>query len=244
MKIKRAERKEWQYRVLFIANILLVIMIVFLTYMGGFFSRVLPFKCGGGYSYLDNSQYLAGVSMYDITEREDAKIIFAGDSLTARGNFEEFFDERDIINRGIGSDISEGLYNRIDQIILLKPKKVFIMIGINDISEDILLEDTLYYVSEICKAIKKSNSDTEIYIQSVLPTVSGDIKQKKKIIELNQEYSILCDMDEKMFFVDLYTLFLNDKNEVNSELYSPDGVHLNGNGYKVWVDSISEFINY
>lgn len=48
MKIKRAERKEWQYRVLFIANILLVIMIVFLTYMGGFFSRVLPFKCGGG----------------------------------------------------------------------------------------------------------------------------------------------------------------------------------------------------
>lgn len=46
-----------------------------------------------------------------------SEIIFLGDSITARGRFEEFFPGIFLLNRGIGSDTSKGVLNRISEVI-------------------------------------------------------------------------------------------------------------------------------
>ena len=194
-------------------------------------------------SYLDNPQYNARFSMFEISKRDSAKIVFAGDSITAFGNFNEFFNEKDIVNRGIGSDVSEGLYNRIDQIIELRPKMVFIMIGINDIKENVAIDQTKQYCKLTCEKIKNELPNTQIYLLSILPTMTADEQQVNNICSINKWYELYCRDNQQIEYVNLYPLYLDDLGKPNESLYSKDGVHLNGDGYKVWVEAVSTYID-
>lgn len=55
----------------------------------------------GSYSYSDNPQYDANLTMFKFIDG-DADVVFSGDSITANGRFSEFFPEENVMNRGIG----------------------------------------------------------------------------------------------------------------------------------------------
>ena len=62
------------------------------------------------------------------------KIVFLGNSITeSGGDWNKRFGTKNIVNRGIGGDITEGVIVRIQEIIHFKPLAVFLLIGINDI---------------------------------------------------------------------------------------------------------------
>ena len=62
------------------------------------------------------------------------KIVFLGNSITeGGGNWNTRFDVNNIVNRGISGDITEGILDRLEEIIYYKPIAVFLLIGINDI---------------------------------------------------------------------------------------------------------------
>ena len=42
--------------------------------------------------------------------------------------------------------------------------------------------------------------------------------------------------------IDLHSLFLNDNGEMNTSL-SDDGIHLNKNGYSIWIDKVKPLID-
>ena len=59
------------------------------------------------------------------------RIIFIGNSITEGGkNWSEKFNIPNIRNRGISGDVTDGVLERLDEIIFFKPKAVFILIGI------------------------------------------------------------------------------------------------------------------
>lgn len=191
------------------------------------------------YDYHTNSQYNAYVSMFSLYQGK-TDVIFAGDSLTARGNFGEFFEDISLLNRGIGSDISAGLLARTDEIIAHQPSKVFIMIGINDIARGIDKKVTRNNISEIIKKIQISLPDCQIYIESVLPTLTG--KYEGEIILLNKELQDAA-LKSECIYIDIYAYFLDGNGEVISNKISVDGIHLNGEGYKTWVETIEQYVN-
>lgn len=190
-----------------------------------------------GYCYLQNSQYEAYTSMFELSVVSHAKIVFVGDSITARGCFQEFFTEREIVNRGIGSDVAEGIYNRIDQIIKLRPEKIFIMVGVNDVYKAIDIEESIQFVRLTCEKIHYELPNTKIYIQSVLPT--SDREYEESIRNLNEGYKQLSD-ELGIEYIDLYPLYAYD-GEQKTELFC-DGTHLNGSGYLLWINSIRDYI--
>ena len=62
------------------------------------------------------------------------KIVFLGNSITeAGGDWNVRFGTSNIVNRGISGDMTEGVLNRLDEIIHYKPIALFLLIGINDI---------------------------------------------------------------------------------------------------------------
>lgn len=174
--------------------------------------------------------------MFELFNR-DAKIIFAGDSITARGRWEEFFRDQDVLNRGIGSDITEGLYYRIDEVISHHPEKVFIMVGINDIGQNIPLEESIEFYEKIIDKIIVGLPECEIFIQSVLPVTTIELSP---IYAFNEELKKLS-WKYNIDYIDLFSSFLIDGN-VNNSLLSADGVHLNGIGYAVWIDLIRNLL--
>lgn len=188
------------------------------------------------YSYLSNPQYDACLSTFEMNNNE-TDVIFVGDSITACGRFDEFFPDVELLNRGIGSDTVEGVFNRIDEVLSHKPKKIFFMIGINDISKGIPKESSMEYYKKTIRTIKDKTPDCDLYIESVLPTTTVDIES---ISSFNTDLRILCK-NEDVVYIDIYSKCIhNDK--IDTSLLSSDGVHLNGNGYQKLIMTINEYI--
>jgi len=165
------------------------------------------------------------------------QIVFLGNSITEGGkDWNEKFGVVGISNRGISGDSTDGVIARLNEIIHFSPKAIFLLIGINDIYNE-LTPSTDYVANNILKIIKRINHElpeTKIFLQTILP-VEKEV-YKNKIIEVNGMIKTFVSQS-KFEIIDLYSIFVNKEGKMNKEL-SYDGVHLNDKGYSVWVDHI------
>lgn len=229
----------WRLLACFSLSVNLLITIVLLPKI----LNKMNIYAGGGaekeHDYLSNLQYSAACSMFELNDAQ-ANIIFLGDSITARGHWEEFFSQENVLNRGIGSDTSEGVYNRLEEIIARNPKKIFLMIGINDLGYGIKQDRTKYYIDETIQILASVLPDCKIYLESVLPCETISLE---RIRSLNHEIKTVADGIERCEYIDLYSLFIDETGGIKEGLLSEDGVHLNGDGYRVWIEALQKFIN-
>lgn len=162
--------------------------------------------------------------------------VIVGDSITELFNM-EFFDKYTadtgelVYNRGISGDTCDRLLERFESNVLsLKPSKIVILIGTNDLT---IKADPEYIAENIKKMINLTNSicpQTKIYVQAVYPVEAKQKSKNKKIIELNMMIRDMCK--ENVVYVDTYTPLLDDKGGFN-EKYTYDGLHPNAQGFEV-----------
>lgn len=169
------------------------------------------------------------------------QIVFLGNSITEGGkDWNEKFGVVGISNRGISGDSTDGVIARLNEIIHFSPKAIFLLIGINDIYNE-LTPSTDYVANNILKIIKRINQElpeTKIFLQTILP-VEKEV-YKEKIIAVNGMIKTFVSKS-KFEIIDLYSIFVNEEGKMKKEL-SYDGVHLNDKGYSVWVDHIKPTI--
>jgi len=184
-------------------------------------------------------------TLFDNLPQSENAIYFLGDSLTDGCEWSELFSNLKIKNRGINSDTTEGILNRLNQITKTKPKKIFIMVGINDLLSNIETNKILDNYQKIITTIKIDSPKTKIYIESILP-LNFEIDKTKRpitnqdIFDLNNNLKKLSD-NSTIFYIDLSSRFLNLFNQLD-EKYTFDGIHLNGQGYMVWKKEISKYV--
>lgn len=190
--------------------------------------------------------YKKRIKVFKETPLNMGEIIFIGNSITEGGNdWAAKFGNNHIRNRGIGGDITDGILERLDEITYYKPKAVFLLIGINDLHNlhDVKQIPSEKYVAKniikICRIIHKKSPKTKIFVQTILPAsnpivensilnVNEIIKQKEKI----NNYTV----------IDLNSAFLNDEGYLKQDL-TYDGLHLNEQGYEVWVEFLKPVMN-
>lgn len=170
-------------------------------------------------------------------------IVFLGDSLTDNNEWQEFFEGQTIHNRGIGGETTGELLKRLDEIVQEQPSKLFIMIGTNDIAQGVSVSDMARNYRRIIQQIQSGSTSTAIYIQSILPSnskLAAKIYSNATITEMNKEIENIAQSLD-VTYVDLYSLFAI-KGQLDAK-YTIDGIHLNGEGYKVWVEKISPYLS-
>ncbi|ATA89453.1 sialate O-acetylesterase [Capnocytophaga stomatis] len=173
-------------------------------------------------------------------------IVFLGNSITNGCEWAELFGKKNIKNRGISGDISQGVYERLDNIVNGKPKKIFLLIGVNDIARKIPLETTSQNIEKIVMKIQQVSPKTKIYLQSVLP-VNSDFKmfeahqQPEKIHELNAEIRRICQK-YKVAYVDLYSHFIVPNTDKLKPELTNDGLHLMAEGYLLWKKIVLPYL--
>lgn len=174
------------------------------------------------------------------------EIIMLGNSITNGANWHELFHNPNIKNRGISGDNTFGVLNRLDEITASRPHKVFILIGINDLSKDTPVEVILNNYRRIVETIQLQSPETRIYLQSVLPTNSNfphfPRAQNKdaQIRQLNKGIEDLAQQSATVF-IDLYPHFLSEDGKLSAE-YTNDGLHLMGAGYVHWVNILRPWV--
>ena len=173
-------------------------------------------------------------------------VVFIGNSITEGGkDWSVKLGMKNIKNRGISGDVTDGVLKRLDEITYFKPKAIFILIGINDLFSlhyQKEIPSAEYVGNNILKIVDKMNKkspNTKVYIQTVLPTskefMSENINKVNEMIKLHKN-------EGKYKVIDLHSIFV-DSNGLLKEGLTYDGTHLNDAGYKVWVKQIEKYIN-
>ena len=220
-----------------IVCILLVAALLFLLYRNNYFA-VFKQISSDSYDYRSNAQYVQRQSLFEMVPQEKADIVFVGDSITARGEWQEFFPDMRVLNRGIDSDVTEGVLNRLDVIVEACPEQIFLMIGINDIRQNISMETSLGNYEQILGQLQEQLPDSEIYVQSVLPIGDNTGMSNEDVKAFNMELEKLA-VAKGLTYIDLYSLFLDETGYLPDK-YSVDGVHLTGEGYAIWIEEIEK----
>ncbi|WP_026898491.1 GDSL-type esterase/lipase family protein [Daejeonella oryzae] len=167
-------------------------------------------------------------------------IIFLGNSITAGTEWSELLNRKNIKNRGISGDITFGVLERLDEVIEGKPSKVFILIGVNDISRNIPDEVILENYRKIVSRIKSGSPRTKIYFHTMLPTnntydkFKNHYNKEEHILWLNKALKELVAI-EKITLIDLYPAFLDAEKRMDKK-YTVDGLHLSLLGYARWKE--------
>ncbi|GAF02532.1 GDSL-type esterase/lipase family protein [Saccharicrinis fermentans] len=173
-------------------------------------------------------------------------IVFIGNSITEQGgDWGEKLGVKNVRNRGIAGDVTDGVLKRINEITYYKPRTVFILIGINDLfnlyfqKEIPSPEYVANNILKITEVIHKGSPETKIYLQTILPTskdyLMEDITKVNTMIRMHKT-------DSNYNLIDLFEVFVGDDGLIKPNLTS-DGTHLNKLGYQLWVETINATIN-
>jgi len=171
-------------------------------------------------------------------------IIFLGDSQTEQGEWHELFgDTPAVLNRGISGDYTEGLLERLPEIIRHKPLKIFLLIGVNDLAFGNSVPEIENAYRAIVQKIRTESPDTELYLQSLLP-VNNDVRhvgvKNAKILEVNARVAQIA-REFALPFLDIATP-MKDADGNLAAKFTEDGLHVNGLGYAVWKKEIEQYI--
>ena len=169
------------------------------------------------------------------------KILFLGDSITEGFNLQHYFPNRNVINKGIYGDNTDGVLARLNKdVIELNPDVIFLLIGTNDFAcgkTNRMLVDNL---KKILTVLKNSLPAAAVYHCSILPVRGLDNRNNKDIKEVNKEMQAFCDTTGITYF-DLFPSFLNSDLEM-AEIYSEDGLHLTKEGYDKWTELLTPVV--
>lgn len=185
-------------------------------------------------------------SLFDLLPVHENDIVFFGNSITDGGEFAELFGMPNIKNRGIRSDVITGLEKRVSQITAGHPAKIFLLIGINDVSHGLSADVLGRRYESLVKKIREQSPSSKLYLQSVMP-VNNDFRRykglvgKEKVIRAFNERIRRIAETNGATYIDLWP-FLAGSDGKLKKAYSNDGLHLNGAGYRAWTDGIRHYV--
>jgi lysophospholipase L1-like esterase len=178
------------------------------------------------------------LSMFETMPDQKNEIVWLGDSITDGGEWSELFPGIKTLNRGVSSDNTFGILNRLYEVIRRKPAKIFLLIGINDIARNIPDSVILRNYKKIVDSLQQQTPQTKLYVQSILPTnnefttFKNHQNKTEHILFLNEALKKIC-AEKKINFVDLYNNFINAEGKMDKR-FTNDGLHLTGEGYQQW----------
>ena len=224
----------------------IIILSIALTVSTAFLFRA-P-KSGDEISYYDQKCNMFALENANLAH---GQIVFIGDSITDGCALDNYYSALSpaTYNRGIGGDNTEGVLNRLKiSLFHIKPSKIVLMIGINDINGNVSNQKILENYDEILTQIKAELPDTQVFCVSILP-INNDLesytlinvdKTTERVLEINPEIKKLAE-EHGYQFVDVFDEFADENRHLYKEL-SPDGIHLNDPGYQKYSGLLKPYL--
>ncbi|AYB31640.1 GDSL-type esterase/lipase family protein [Chryseolinea soli] len=185
--------------------------------------------------------YAERVALFKSEPIKKGRVILLGNSITEFGDWKKLLNDSTIVNRGIAGDNTFGVLDRLNDVIVREPNKLFIKIGINDIAQDIPVDLIVKNVMTIVTRVKNQSPGTQIYVHSILPTNDN---VKNEYPDAFHKNDIANRVNEKVkqqatpmgfVYIDLSKALSDKHGNLDVRYAEADGLHLNPVGYQVWV---------
>lgn len=185
--------------------------------------------------------YAERVALFESEPVKKGRIILLGNSITEFGDWKKLLNDSTIVNRGIAGDNTFGVLDRLNDVIVRKPSKLFIKIGINDVSQNIPVDIIVKNMMTLVERVKKQSPGTQIYVHSILPTNDNVKKEYPDAFHKNDIANRVNDQVKQratamgFIYIDLSKALSDKQGKLDVRYAEPDGLHLNPAGYQVWV---------
>jgi lysophospholipase L1-like esterase len=169
---------------------------------------------------------------------EPGEILFVGSSSIEAWDLPRFFPDFNTINRGIsGSELDDAVRLADRLVFPYSPRVVVVYAGDNDIAAGDAPEDVATDFGQLVTTIHTKLPQTRIVFIGLKPSISrwSHVEQMRAANALIREYSA---HDALVSYVDIDRAMLGDDAKPRAELYDSDGLHLNGDGYKLWSSMV------
>ena len=184
------------------------------------------------------------------------QVVFAGSSLMEmfpiNKLLEEHGDDTIIYNRGIGGYVTNELLQVTDVCITdLKPKKVFLNIGTNDLSNpQIPISQMIENYDRILCKIEEALPQAVIYLMAYYPVnyeaVAEEMKEclkirtNEKIERANEEVKKLAQKHGQ-HYIDVNKNLKDEQGRLKAE-YTIEGMHIKEEGYAAIYDDVMRYV--
>jgi lysophospholipase L1-like esterase len=174
-------------------------------------------------------------------QADKPRVVFLGDSITDFWRLNEYFPDRDFVNRGIAGQTTGQMLGRMEaDVIALKPEGVLVLGGTNDIALGVPLttiQSNLTAIAELARA-----HGIRFMLASLLPVSDYHAKRNPfwertrqrppaSIRALNEWMQAFCRQRE-CAYVDYFSGMVDPQGYLKADL-SDDGLHPNAAGYVV-----------
>ena len=216
-----------------VVNLIVIGVGSFIVYKQGGMAVVKTFFSSQEYT----DYYLQKQGLFGTFDYEEVDKVFLGDSITDHGEIQTYFPGEVVLNRGIVEDDTKGVLNRIDEVVKREPKEVYILLGINDIGQEV---DVKVYEKNMEKIIQSFNQKTtKVIVQSILPVNNKEFRNtisNETVDQFNETLQKLAE-ENGIQYVDLNQHFENANGQLKKE-FTVDGIHLTNEGYDMWMENL------
>lgn len=187
---------------------------------------------------------------------EKGCVLFAGSSLMEMFPVEKFAAADrlpvTVYNRGVGGFVTDELLAALDTCIIdLQPKKLFINIGTNDLSDSSRsIESIMSNYALILDKVKKAVPGVKIYLMAYYPVNYGAaspemkpcllIRSNEKIALANAEVKKLAERTGARY-IDVTAPLKDENGDLRAE-YTIEGMHINEDGYRSVYPLVKQYI--
>lgn len=163
-------------------------------------------------------------------------IVFVGSSSIRMWDVEKSFPGLGVLNRGFGGSQLADAVRYAERIVTpYQPRIVVLYAGDNDLaagkSPAQLLDDFRQFAAKVHAALP----DTRIVYLGIKPSLAR-WKLIDKVRDTNRRIRQYAARDPRLVFVDVEPPMLGPDGKPRAELFLPDGLHLNAEGYRIWAD--------
>ena len=184
------------------------------------------------------------------------QIVFAGSSLMEMFPVEKLLRERGVdvtvYNRGIGGYVTREMLDSLDVCVTdLQPRRVFINIGTNDLSDASLsLEEVMERYDEIITTIEQKVPGVRIYMMAYYPInydAAEDFMKPCLLVRTNEKIAAANKLVEQLAmkhgqrYIDVNRALKDDLGRLKAE-YTIEGMHIKEDGYRAIMDDLIPYV--
>jgi lysophospholipase L1-like esterase len=187
------------------------------------------------------------ISAYEASDKTNpapkGALLFIGSSTVRMWKtLAQDFPKAKVINRGFGgSQIVDSTHFAERVIFPYKPSKVFLRAGGNDLWAGKSAEEVFGDFKDFVAKVHRKLPKTEIVFVSLSPSIAR-WKQADKEKALNTMVQGFVKQNPGLKYIETYPLPLGSDAQPRPELFLPDKLHFNAEGYKLLAEAVRPFV--
>jgi lysophospholipase L1-like esterase len=170
-------------------------------------------------------------------------VVFIGSSsIQSWKSLADDFPGTRVINRGFGgSELADSTFYADRIVIPYQPKMVVLYAGDNDLADGRTPQQVFEDYKAFVERVHRKLPTTKIAYISIKPSPArASLLQRMK--EANRLIKTYATHHKRLIYIDVFTPMLGKDGNPRPELFGPDRLHMNSEGYGLWKLVIAPYI--